>query len=51
MAGLDAIDAKNRFDRTFYPAKVPRVILSIIELEHTGVVAFAVKTTDESFDS
>ena len=35
MADLDAIHTSNRFLGTIYPATVPRVILSIIELEQT----------------
>ena len=35
MADLDAIHAGNRFLRTIYPARAPRVILSKSELEQT----------------
>ena len=33
MADLDAIQTSNRYLRKFYPARVLRAILSIIELE------------------
>ena len=35
MADLDAIHMNNRLLRTIYQAKLPRVILSKIELEQT----------------
>ena len=35
MADLDANHTRNRFLHTVYPAKVSRLILAIIELEHT----------------
>ena len=35
MADLDVIHTSNRFLRTIDPARVPRVILSKVELEQT----------------